>query len=105
MEQAERTTASRSQNVVHFLPRTTDALVRVITPGLERVDSTQPSLQLVVVTPDAETAVAVGDAVSRLTGLQGIEILPVTSANRAARMLAGRPVHALAGPAIEIQSL
>lgn len=105
MEQAERTTASRSQNVVHFLPRTTDALVRVITPGLERVDTTQPSLQLIVITPDAETAVAVGDAISRLSSLQGVEMLPVTSANRAARMLAGRPVHAVAGPATELQTL
>ncbi|MEO6864989.1 MAG: hypothetical protein ABI229_06030 [Gemmatimonadaceae bacterium] len=105
MEQAERGTASRSQNVVHFLPRTTDALVRVITPGLERIDADQPSLQLIVVTPDAETAVLVGEAVGSFTDLQGIEVLPVTSANRAARMLLERPVHAIAGPAVEIQSL
>src|SRR5665213_148946 len=105
MEQAERGTASRSQNVVHFLPRTTDALMRVITPGLERIDVSQPSLQLIVVTPDSETAVAVGDVISKFTGLQGIEMLPVTSANRAARMLADRPVHAVAGAAIELQSL
>ena len=105
MEQAERGTASRSQNVVHFLPRTTDALARVITPALERMDVSLSSLQLIVVTPDAETAVAVGDVVSRFAGAQGIEVLPVTSANRAARMLAERPVHAVAGPAIELQSL
>lgn len=105
MEQAERGTASRSQNVVHFLPRTTDALARVITPALERMDVSLSSLQLMVVTPDAETAVAVGDVVSRFAGAQGIEVLPVTSANRAARMLAERPVHAVAGPAIELQTL
>ncbi len=105
MEQAERGTASRSQNVVHFLPRTTDALARVITPALERMDVTQSSLQLMVVTPDAETAVIVGDVVSQFAGAQGIEVLPVTSANRAARMLAERPVHAVAGPAIELQTL
>lgn len=105
MEQAERGTASRSQNVVHFLPRTTGALARVITPALERIDVAPSSLQLMVVTPDAETAVIVGDVVSRISGAQGIEILPVTSANRAARMLAERPVHAVAGPAIELQTL
>jgi ATP-dependent RNA helicase DeaD len=105
MEQAERGTASRSQNVVHFLPRTTDALARVITPALERMDSALSALQLMVVTPDAETAVAVGDVVARISGAQGIEVLPVTSANRAARMLAERPVHAIAGPAIELQTL
>lgn len=109
MEQAERGTASRSQNVVHFLPRTTDALTRVITPGLERIDVSQPSLQLIVVTPDAETAVVVADVVGRFSdaqgGIAGIEVLPITSANRAARMLADRPVHAVAGPAVELQSL
>lgn len=105
MEQAERGTASRSQNVVHFLPRTTDALARVILPGLERIDPSQASLQVVIVTPDAESAVVVGNTVSAISGAQGVEVLPVTSANRAARMLAERPVHAIAGPAIEIQRL
>lgn len=105
MEQPERTTASRSQNVVHFLPRTTDALARVITPALERIDASQPSLQLLLITTDAEAAVIAGDLVSRFTGVQGVEVLPVTSANRAARMLADRPVHAIAGPALEIQTL
>jgi hypothetical protein len=105
MEQPERSTASRSQNVVHFLPRTTDALARVVTPGLERVDVSDASLQLIVVTPDAESAVVVAEAIGRISGTQAIEVLPVTSANRVARMLSDRPVHAIAGPAIEIQSL
>lgn len=105
MEQAERGTASRSQNVVHFLPRTTDALARVIMPGLERIDPSQAALQVMVVTPDAESAVMVGDVVATLSAAQGVEVLPVTSANRAARMLAERPVHAIAGPATELQSL
>ncbi|HEY7898287.1 MAG TPA: hypothetical protein VIC03_07715 [Gemmatimonadaceae bacterium] len=105
MEQAERSTASRSQNVVHFLPRTTDALARVILPGLERIDPSQASLQVMIVTPDAESAVIVGNVISTLSGAQGVEVLPVTSANRAARMLAERPVHAIAGPATELQSL
>jgi ATP-dependent RNA helicase DeaD len=105
MEQAERSTASRSQNVVHFLPRTADALARVIAPALERIDASQASLQLLVITSDAESAVVVADLVSHIVGPQGVEVLPVTAANRAARMLAERPVHALAGPAIEIQSL
>lgn len=105
MEQAERGAAIRSQNVVHFLPRTTDALTRVVTPALERVDVTEPTLQVLVVTPDAETAIVAGEVVLAMTGAQGIEVVPVTSANRAARLLADRPAHAVAGPAIEIQAL
>jgi hypothetical protein len=105
MEQAERSTASRSQNVVHFLPRTTDALARVILPGLERIDPSQASLQVMIVTPDAESAVVVGNTIAAVSGAHGVEVLPVTSANRAARMLTERPVHAIAGPATEIQAL
>ncbi len=105
MEQAERGAAARSQNVVHFLPRTTDALTRVVTPALERVDVTEPQLQVLVITPDAETAIIAGEVVLAMTGAQGIEVVPVTSANRAARLLADRPTHAIAGPAIELQAL
>ncbi|HEY8309552.1 MAG TPA: hypothetical protein VIG47_03310, partial [Gemmatimonadaceae bacterium] len=105
MEQADRSTASRSQNVVHFLPRTTDALARVLMPSLERIDPSQASLQVMIVTPDAESAVIVSNLVSTLSGAQGVEVLPVTSANRAARMLAERPTHTIAGPATELQSL
>ncbi len=105
MEQAERGAAARSQNVVHFLPRTTDALTRVVTPALERVDVTEPNLQVLVITPDAETAIIAGEVVLAMTGAQGIEVVPVTSANRAARLLADRPAHAVAGPAIELEAL
>lgn len=105
MEQAERGTAARSQNVVHFLPRTTEALTRALVPALERIDVGQPFVQLVVVTPDAESAITVGEIVNAFTGVQGIEIVPVTAANRAARILADRPVHAIAGPAVELRSL
>jgi hypothetical protein len=105
MEQAERGTAARSQNVVHFLPRTTDALTRALLPALERIDAGQSSVQLVVVTPDAESAIAVGEIVHGFSGAQGIEIVPVTAANRAARILADRPVHAVAGPAVELRTL
>jgi ATP-dependent RNA helicase DeaD len=105
MEQAERGTASRSQNVVHFLPRTTDALSRVILPGVERIDTSARALQIMIVTPDAESAVLAADVVAALGGRQGVEVLPVTSANRAARMLSERPAHAVAGPAAELQAL
>jgi len=105
MEQAERGNASRSQSVIYFLPRTADALARIIAPALERIDTSDASVQLLVVTPDAETAIATAETAHTMTGAQGVEIVPVTSAPRAARLLADRPVHAVAGPAVEIQAL
>lgn len=105
MEQAERGTASRSQSIIYILPRTTDALARMIAPALERIDTGDASVQLLIVTPDAETAIAAAETAHTLTGAQGIEIVPVTAARRAARLLSDRPVHAIAGPAVELQAL
>lgn len=105
MEQAERGTASRSQSVMYLLPRTADALARILAPALERIDTSNAAVQLLVVTPDAETAIATAETAHTLTGAQGIEIVPVTAARRAARLMADRPVHAVAGPAIELHEL
>jgi ATP-dependent RNA helicase DeaD len=74
-----------------------DSVPRFLTAPLERVDPVAGGVQLVVVTADAETAVALAEAVLRLTGLGGIELFPVTTARRAARLMQGRPVLALAG--------
>ncbi len=68
MEQAERGSAARSQNVIHILPRTTDALARSLAPALERVDVAEPSVQVLVVTPDAESAIAAGEVAYAITG-------------------------------------
>jgi len=104
MEQAERA-ASRSQHVVQFAPRSSAVLARVLVPALERVDATRPSVQALVITSDAESAVVAADVARAAGGAQGIELLPVTAAGRAARILATRPVHAIAGPAREVQAL
>lgn len=98
MDSEEREAATgRSQNVVHVLPQSMDSVPRFLTAPLERVDPVAGGLQLVVVTADSESAVALAEAVLRLTGLGGIELFPVTSARRAARVMQGRPILALAG--------
>ncbi len=98
MESEEREAATgRSQNVVHVLPQSMSSVPRFVTAPLERVDPVLGGIQLVVVTTDAETAIAMAEAVLRLTGLGGIELFPVTTARRAARLMKGRPVHAVAG--------
>jgi ATP-dependent RNA helicase DeaD len=106
LESVEREAAAgRSQNVVHILPQSMDSVPRFLTAPLERVDPVAGGVQLVVVTSDAEAAVALAEAVLRLTGLGGIELFPVTSARRAARLMQGRPVLAVAGAATDLADL
>ena len=109
MEQAEQMDApegaARSQHVVYTLPHSAETLATVLTAALERIDTTDAATQVVIVTPDAETAVTTSDVVYRLTGAQGIDAVPVTSANRAARLIEMRPVHVVVGPPLELQTL
>jgi ATP-dependent RNA helicase DeaD len=106
LESEEREAATgRSQNVVHILPQSMDSVPRFLTAPLERVDPAAGALQLVVVTADAEAAVALAEAVLRLTGLGGIELFPVTTARRAARLMQGRPILAVAGAPTDLADL
>ncbi len=106
LESEEREAATgRSLNVVHILPQSMDSVPRFLTGPLERVDPTTGATQLVVVTADTESAVALAEAVLRLTGLGGIELFPVTSARRAARLMQGRPVLAIAGAPADLADL
>jgi len=104
-EEREERGSGRSQNVVHTLPRSMASVPRFLTGPLERLDPAAGSTQLVVVTADAETAVALAEAVLRMTGPGGIELIPVTSARRASRLMAGRPVLAIAGSPSDIRDL
>jgi len=76
-----------------------------LTGPLERTDPAAGALQLLVVTSDAESAVALAEAVLRMTGSGGVELFPITSARRAARLMAGRPVLACAGSPADIRDL
>jgi ATP-dependent RNA helicase DeaD len=104
-EEREERGSGRSQNVVHTLPRSMASVPKFLTGPLERVDPAEGTTQLLVITADAETALAMAEAVLRLTGPAGIELLPVTSARRASRLMAGRPVLAAAGSPADLRDL
>ena len=104
-EEREERGSGRSLNVVHTLPRSMASVPRFLTGPLERLDPATGTAQLVVVTADAETAVALAEAVLRMTGPAGIELIPVTSARRAGRLMAGRPVLAVAGSPSDLRDL
>src|SRR5215212_1615794 len=107
-EESEERTTSRSvgsQNLVYTLPYTTESIAEFLTPVLSRVDAGGGGTQVVVVTRDAETAITISETVLRLAGPAGIEVVPVTSATRAARLFRSRPVLAVAGTATELAAL
>src|SRR5215208_2399644 len=104
-EEREERGAGRSQNVVHTLPRSMASVPRFLTGPLERIDPTAGTTQLLVITADAETALALAEAVLRMTGPAGIELLPITSARRAKRLFADRPVLATSGSPQDLRDL
>lgn len=104
-EEKEERGSGRSQNVVHTLPRSMASVPRFLTGPLERVDPAAGATQLVVITADADTAVALAESVLRMTGPAGIELIPVTTSRRASRLIAGRPVAAIAGSPSDIRDL
>jgi len=106
-EVGERATgqAGRPQNLVYTLPHTTESIAEFLTPALARVDASAGGTQVVVVTRDAETSLTISEAVLKLLGPTGIEVVPITNASRAGRIFKSRPVLAIAGPATELSGL
>jgi ATP-dependent RNA helicase DeaD len=95
----------RNQNLVYTLPHTTESIAEFLTPALARVDPSAGGTQVVVVTRDAETALAISETGLRLAGPAGIEVVPITSAARAGRIFKTRPVLAVAGTPAELLAL
>ena len=95
----------RNQNLVYTLPHTTESIAEFLTPALARVDPSAEGTQVVVVTRDAETALAISETGLRLAGPAGIEVVPITSAARAGRIFKTRPVLAVAGTPAELLEL
>src|SRR5689334_5749149 len=97
--------AARAQNLLYTLPHTTQSIGEFLTPALARVDRTAGGTQVLVVTRDAETALTISETILQISGPAGIEVVPATSASRAARIFKSRPVLAVAGPAPELSAL
>jgi ATP-dependent RNA helicase DeaD len=106
-EVEERATgqAGRGQSLVYTLPHTTESIAEFLTPALARIDLSAGGTQVVVVTRDAETALAISEAVLRFSGPAGIETVPITNAARAGRIFKTRPVLAVAGTPAQLLEL
>ena len=102
-EEREERGSGRSQNVVHTLPRSMASVPRFLTGPLERVDPVAGGTRCWSSRRTRKPRSALAEAVLRMTGPAGIELLPVTTARRASRLMAGRPVLAVAGSARDIR--
>jgi hypothetical protein len=101
----ERAGVGRNQNVLHEVAHDPAAVSEFIMPALARVERDLPGIQLLVLTPDAEVAIAVAEAAARAPEDIRAQILPVTTARRAARLLSSGTPGGLAGTPDEILSL
>jgi hypothetical protein len=61
----ERAGVSRNQNVLHEVAHDAAAVSEFIGPALARVERDVPGIQLLVLTPDAEVAIAVAAVAAR----------------------------------------
>jgi ATP-dependent RNA helicase DeaD len=104
-KEAAVATIGRNQSVVYVLPHTVESIPEFLGPALDRIDPDSAAVQAIVVTADSESALAVAQAAHAMSGATGIEVLPVTSAPRAARLLRARPVRAVAGSPEELLAL
>jgi hypothetical protein len=101
----ERAGVGRNQNVLHEVAHDAAAVSEFIGPALARVEREAPGTQLLVLTPDAEVAIAVAAVAARAPGDVRVPVLPVTTARRAARLLSSGTPSAIAGAPDQILDL
>lgn len=65
----------------------------------------EAAVQLLVITPDVESTVALVAGAFAHFGVQGIDVMPATGAQRAARLLRTDPARAVAGPPSVLREL
>lgn len=104
-EAREATGVTRSQNVIHVAPHDRAAIVQFLAPALERVSEEDAATQLLILTPDPETAVAITAASLPLVGDRQTDVIPITNLARAARMFRNRHARAAAGTPEAVLSL
>ena len=92
-------------HTIHVLPHSDSVISRFLEPALDRVSADAGVTQLLVITADADTALAIAEAARSLVEGSAAPIVPVTSATRGSRLLASRKVPAIAATATTLVSL
>lgn len=104
-EQEERPAVARNQNVLYVLPHDAAAVSQFMEPALERLDPESEDTQLLILTPDAETAVLIAEAATRARTGTPARVLPVTAWRRAMRLQRLRPATVIAGTPADVLEL
>jgi ATP-dependent RNA helicase DeaD len=89
---------TRSSQVVLSAPPTVAAMVSLVQPALDRLTAGEQGVHLLVLVPDADTALAVAQAVLP-AGNAAPVLIPVTSSARGARLMASAPSALIGAPA------
>lgn len=102
---SERAGVARGQNVLYVLPQDAAAVAQFLDPVLARIAPDAAETQVLVLTPDDETAVLIAEAATRTSAGAPARVLPVTGSRRAARLLRERPATVIAGSPLELLTL
>ncbi len=104
-EVKEPTGVTRGQNVVHVMPLDWSAADHLLSTLVDRIDPARAETQLLVVTADADSAVAAADALVLAAGDRHISVIAATASPRAARLLKSSPAHVVTGAPGELVAL
>ena len=104
-EVKEPTGVTRGQNVVHVMPLDWSAADRLLSTLVDRIDPARAETQLLIVTADADSAVAAADALVQAAGDRPVGVIAATSSPRAARLLKSSPAHVVTGAPGELVAL
>jgi len=93
----EASVGRTAQHSVHVLPHAEFAMARVLEPALDRITADADATQLLVITADTETAVAMAGVSRSLRDRSMAPLVAISAAGRGARLLGSRVVPAIAG--------
>lgn len=105
MVEREASVGRSAPHAVHVMPHTPAAMGRILSAALERVASDVDATQLLVLAPDTDTAVALAEVAATGRDAGAAPIVAITSAPRGSRILASRPVRAIAATPSTIVTL
>lgn len=96
---------TRGLNAVYVLPPDWTRALSFLAPALDRLDAAEPATQLLIVTPDADAAVALAAAANELGRARGFAAMAATSIARGVRVLKEHPAQIVVGDAATLVGL
>lgn len=88
--------ARSAPHTIHVLPHAPYLIARFLAPALDRVTTDADATQLLVITADVDTTLAIADVARSISDRSAAPVVPVTSAGRGIRLLGSRVIPAIA---------